>query len=135
MEKRLDKIIENLIKEKHKVEFLVGRNGDFDQYVSSAVIRSKRKYRDDNSFLVLILPYATAEYKNNVESFEKYYDEIEICQSCADVHFKSALKIRNREMVDRADLVVCFIDHESGGAYQTIQYAKRQNKKIINLAL
>ena len=75
------------------------------------------------------------EYKNNVESFEKYYDEIEICQSCADVHFKSALKIRNREMVDRADLVVCFIDHESGGAYQTIQYAKRQNKKIINLAL
>ena len=37
-------------------------------------------------------------------------------------------------MVDRADLIVCCIDREYGGAYQTIQYAQKQNKKIINLA-
>ncbi|MGN0180140.1 MAG: hypothetical protein ACI4DY_12030 [Monoglobaceae bacterium] len=135
IESRIDIIIEKLIKEKQYVEFLVGRNGDFDQFVSSAVIRAKRKYRDDNSSLVLVLPYLTAEYRNNVEYFEEYYDEIEICQESAKAHFKSALQIRNREMVDRADLIVCCIDHKSGGAYQTIQYAKKQNKKIINLAL
>ena len=78
--------------------------------------------------------YPKAEYLNNVEYFEEYYDEIEICQASAKAHFKGAIQIRNREMVDRADLIVCCIDHEYGGAYQTIQYAQKQNKKIINLA-
>ena len=43
-------------------------------------------------------------------------------------------QIRNREMVDRADLVICYIEHKEGGAYKTIKYASEQNKPIINLA-
>ena len=134
IEERLDIIIERLVRENEYVEFLVGKNGEFDQYVSSAICRAKKKYRDDNNFHVLVLPYPTSEYLNNVEYFEEYYDEIEICQASAKAHFKGAIQIRNREMVDRADLIVCCIDREYGGAYQTIQYAQKQNKKIINLA-
>ena len=37
-------------------------------------------------------------------------------------------------MVDRADLIVCYIEHNEGGAYKTIKYASEQNKPIINLA-
>ena len=37
-------------------------------------------------------------------------------------------------MVDRSDLVVFNVEHESGGAFQTMKYAKAQEKKIINLA-
>ena len=133
IEDRLDIIIEKLIRENEYVEFLVGRNGEFDQFVSSAVCRAKRNYRDDNSFHVLVLPYPTAEYQNNVEYFEEYYDEIEICQASTKAHFKSAIHIRNREMVDRADLIVCCINHQKGGAFLTIQYAQKQNKQIINL--
>lgn len=58
------------------VEFLVGRNGDFDQMVSSTVLRCKRNFRDNNSALVLVLPYLTSEFKNNEDSFYQYYDEI-----------------------------------------------------------
>ena len=36
-------------------------------------------------------------------------------------------------MVDRADLVVFCIQHESGGAWQTMKYAKKQNIPYINL--
>lgn len=135
IEDRLDKMINRLIKEKTYVEFLVGRNGEFDQYVSSAIIRAKKQYRDDNNFHVLVLPYATAEYLNNAPSFAKYYDEIEICPESAHAYFKSAIQIRNRKIVDRADLIICFIDRKLGGAYQTIRYAQKQNKKIINLAI
>ena len=35
--------------------------------------------------------------------------------------------------VDRSDLVVCCIEHYSGGAYQTVEYARRQGKEIVNL--
>ncbi len=37
-------------------------------------------------------------------------------------------------MVDRSDLVICYIDHQSGGAFQTMQYALKRGKKVINLA-
>ena len=37
-------------------------------------------------------------------------------------------------MVDRADLVICYIEHNEGGAYKTVKYASEQNKPIINLA-
>lgn len=37
-------------------------------------------------------------------------------------------------MVDRSDLVICYIQHKSGGAYKTIKYAEEQGKVIINLA-
>ena len=91
-----------------------------------------RSVRDDNSALVLVLPYATAEYLNNEQSFHEYYDEIEICAESAGRHFKSAHQIRNRSMVDRSDLIVFCVEHNSGGAFQTMQYAKRVNANIIN---
>jgi hypothetical protein len=37
-------------------------------------------------------------------------------------------------MIDQSDLVVCCIQHKSGGAYRAIQYAEKQGKKIVNLA-
>ena len=36
-------------------------------------------------------------------------------------------------MVDRSDLVVCCIERKYGGTYQTIQYADRSGKAIINV--
>ena len=89
--------------------------------------------RDDNSSLILVLPYATAEYRNNEQSFHEYYDGIEICSEAAESHFKSAHQIRNRSLVNRSELVIFCVDHNSGGAYQTMQYAKKANANIINL--
>lgn len=134
VEEQLYDIVLHLLESKEYVEFLVGRNGEFDQLVSSTVRRVKRNYRDDNSALMLVLPYLTAEYENNHQSFHEYYDEIEICQDAAGGHYKAAIQVRNREMVDRSDLVVCYIEHNSGGAFQTVQYAKKKNKEIVNLS-
>ena len=90
--------------------------------------------RDDNSALIWVLPYPTAELRDNLENFEAYYDEIELCSAAAGSHPKGAIQIRNRQMVDRSDLVVFCVDHSSGGAYQTLRYAQRKDKEILNLA-
>lgn len=130
----LEEQIRKLINEKEYVDFIVGRNGEFDQCVSSAVLRVRKNYRDDNSSLVLMLPYPTAEYINNQNYFEDYYSDIEISYAASKAHPKSAIQIRNREMVDRADLIICYVEEKRGGAWQTIQYATTQEKIIINLA-
>ena len=134
IEDRLEELLIKLLREHEYVDFLVGRNGDFDQLVSSTIKRVKREFRDDNCSHILVLPYNSAKFQNNEESFAEYYDEIEICQESHTAHFKAAIQTRNRAMIDRSDLVVCYIDHNSGGAYQSVQYALKQGKEVINLA-
>ena len=47
---------------------------------------------------------------------------------------REEIQIRNREMVDRADLIICYIEHENGGVWQTVDYAMKQGKAVINLS-
>ena len=133
-EKMLEKIILNLIEEKIYVDFLIGRNGDFDMCASAMIKQVQEKYNNCNSSHILVLPYKTAEYINNKENFDRYYDEIEICDKAWGIYPKRAIQIRNKEMIDRADLVVCYVERNEGGAFQTIEYALKQGKKIINIA-
>ena len=69
-EKRVEALVHTLLLEKEYIEFLIGRNGDFDQIVSSVIKRQQRHVRDDNSALIWILPYSTAELRDNRENFE-----------------------------------------------------------------
>ena len=134
VEELLETKIRKLINEKEYVEFLVGRNGDFDRCASSAILRVRKNVRANNSALVLMLPYATAEYFNNEEYFNGYYTDVEISYKASIAHPKAAIQIRNREMVTRADLIICYVEENSGGAYKTVQYAEKVSKTIINLA-
>lgn len=133
IEQHLETLIRKLLKEKEYVEFLVGRDGEFDQIVSSTIRRCKRTIRDDNSAHVWVLPYPTADFRDNEKAYRDYYDEIEICGASAGGHFKGAHQTRNHEMVDRSDLAVFCIQHESGGAWQTMKYGQKQGKPYINI--
>lgn len=134
IEKLLDEYIRDLITANEYVDFLVGRNGDFDQYAASAVLRMRKQCGEENSALVLVLPYLTAEYLKNESGFHNYYTDVEVSLRAQKAHPKSAIRIRNREMVDRADLIICCIEHKNGGAWEAVRYAMHQGKKVINLA-
>lgn len=133
IEAALEDLIGSLLRSKVYVEFLVGRNGDFDQLVSAAIRRCKRAVRDDNSHHVWVLPYETADLRDHEEDYRAYYDEIEVFESLGG-HHKSAFQVRNRFMVDRSHLVVFYVERPEGGAYQTLYYAKKQKKNYVNLA-
>lgn len=133
-EKQAELLIHHLLLQKEYIEFLVGRDGDFDQMISSIVRRLKRLVRDDNNSLTWILPYSTAELRDNLKNFEEYYDAIEVCDAAARSHPKRAFQVRNRWIVDHSDMVVFYVDHKGGGAYQTLCYAQKKNKFYINLA-
>ena len=130
----LEKLIESMMREHEYVEFLVGRNGEFDQLTASTVRATRKRLGCRNCSLVLVLPYMTAEFRDNEASFLEYYDEVEVSSAAEGVHFKSAMQTRNREMVDRANLVIFCVDHASGGAYQTLKYAKKIHKPYINIS-
>ena len=133
LEAKLEPILKDLINQKEYVEFLVGRDGEFDQIVSSAIRKAKERYDYGNVSHILVLPYERADYRDNKDSFEDYYDEVQISSSAAAAHPKAAIGIRNRDMCDRADMVICYVEKEGGGAYNAMKYAESVGKKVINL--
>jgi hypothetical protein len=134
VERKLEAKITELIQTKQYIEFLVGREGEFDILAASVVRRVKKQMDYGNCSLIWVLPYMKAEFRDNEKNFLDYYDDIEICEQSAKAHYKSAMQIRNRAMVDRSDLVICCIQHKSGGAYKTVQYAQKQGQTVINIA-
>ena len=133
VERKLEAKISELIKTKQYVEFLVGREGEFDILAASVVKRVKKQMDYGNCSLIWILPYMKAEFRDNEKDFLDYYDDVEICEQSAKAHYKSAMQIRNRAMVNRSDLVICCIQRKSGGAYKTVRYAERIGKQILYL--
>jgi len=134
IESKLDQLLHDLITQKQYVEFLIGRDGEFDLLAASSIRRAVKQYGYGNTSIILVLPYMKAKYRDNKQYYLSYYDEVEICSESSDAHYKSAIQVRNRSMVDRSDLVVCCIQHKNGGAYSTMQYAKKQGKQVRNLA-
>lgn len=130
----LEILLHDLITQKEYVDFLIGRDGEFDLLAASAIRRAVKQSGYGNTSLILVLPYMKAEYRDNEQSYLDYYDEIEICAESSDAHYKSAIQVRNRCMVDRSDLVVCCIQRKRGGAYKTVQYALQQGKQVRNLS-
>ena len=133
IESKLNKLLHDLITQKEYVEFLVGRDGDFDQLVSSTIKAAIRNHDYGNTAHILVLPYERADYRDNRESFEQYYDEVQVCYESMKAYPKAAIFERNKQMIDRSGLVICAIKRKSGGAFKAVKYAEQQGKRIINL--
>lgn len=108
-------------------------DGEFDQLVTSAIFRCRKRLDTANCSVTWVMPYLKADYVKNRDSYDNYYDSVEVCEQSANAHPKAAIQIRNRAMVDRSDLCVFCVTHKSGGAYQTLRYAKKSSSNIVNL--
>ena len=125
LEDRLIPILRDLIRKKKFIEIYMGRDGEFDTYAATLVKRVQKDYDDYHAIeFNLVLPYP----KKDMEDFEKYYDRVDIPISA---HPKLAITKRNEWMAEQADLILCYIERESGKA---VQYARKLRKEVINLA-
>lgn len=133
IEAALRAVIEKILAEHEYVEFLIGREGEFD-ILAASVIKSIMRNRDTgNCSLTLVMPYLRTDFKKNQAEYEAYYDSVELCEESAAAHPKAAIQIRNRAMVDRSDACIFYVTHPSGGAYRTKQYAEVDGKRIISV--
>lgn len=129
LNEQLVPIIKELIQTKLYVSFLIGRNGEFDEYAASVIKHTKKEVGKENNDITLVLPYTVAD----LEYYEEYYDNIIIPESVYGVHPKSAITLKNRWMIERSNLVIVYVERDKGGAYTAMKYAKRLNKDIVNL--
>lgn len=126
---QLYQIIKELIQANSYVSFLIGRNGEFDEYAASVIKRVQSEIGKENNDITLVLPYTVS----NLEHYEKYYDSIIIPECVYQAHPKSAIVLKNHWMIEQSDLVIVYVEREKGGAYTAMKYARRINKNIVNL--
>lgn len=65
---RLTPIIKKLIKTKPYVAFLIGRNGEFDEYAASVIKFVQRELGKENNDITLVLPTTLTEIQTNAFS-------------------------------------------------------------------
>ena len=129
IEDRIEQIVRKLVYEKEYVEFYIGRNGDFDILAASVVKQVQKSFGHHNSSLILVFPY----HVKDEEYYEKYYDEL--CFPLDNkTHFKAAITKRNEWMVENSDLLIAYVERETGGAYKMMKYAERKSVEIVNIA-
>lgn len=128
-------VLEEIIQRSNEaVECLVGGMGRFDDLSASAVRILKKKYKDRDISLVLVLPYMQKKINENKSYYETMYDAIIIPSHLNDVHYKRAIVLRNRWMVDQADYLIAMVQHKDGGAYETLKYARKTTIEIFDLS-
>lgn len=133
IDEKLRNIIQLLINRSDYVEFLVGADGDFDRIVSSAIKHEQKLLDYPSASHTLFLPYIKTEFTDRHKCMNNFYDNIEICEKSCNAYPKDAFRIRNRDMIDRSDLVIFYVNRTCGGAYNAMKYAAKHGVKIINL--
>ena len=116
----LEYTIEKLINSGANLFFL-GGYGAFDEMTAEIVWTMKKQYPYIKT--ILVLPYAKKQFDGSK------YDGV-LYPNLEGVSDRYAIIHRNRWMVDSADVVVAYVDHNYGGAYKTLEYAESK-KKII----
>ena len=128
----LDRVILNLIKSGTR-NFYCGMATGFDMQAAEIVLEYKKSY---NIRLCACIPceeqskYFSEKDKRRYENILSACDEkIVLSSEYAD----GCMQERDRFLVDNADVIVSYLRKKYGGTYYTVNYAIKQNKKIIEL--
>lgn len=129
---QLRQILSALVQKEPEVLFYTGGMGNFDELAASIIRQLQREH--PYIHLALVLPYMTNRINTDREYYEKQFDEIILPLDSKSVHYKSAITLRNRWMIDHADIIIAYVNRNFGGAFTTLQYALKKKKPVINLA-
>ena len=110
----------------------LGGYGDFDELCARACRELKGEI--PNIELVYVTPYLTLCKQENIKRMVKegLYDA-SIYPDIENTPPKFAISKRNEWMMASADLIIAYVKNSYGGAYKSLQVAKRRKKRIINI--
>lgn len=115
--------------------FCSGGAMGFDLLAAELVLEKKKRGADVS--LSMILPCRSQTDRWPVATRLKYNKIIEQADEViyiADEYNQFCMHLRNRRLVDEADILLCYLVRESSGTAFTRNYAIDRDKKIINLA-
>ena len=116
----------DLIENKNVNIFYVGNHGNFDAMVRRQLVELSQVYPITYSVVLAYLPGKKNEYDD--------YTNTILPEGIETMPKRFAISCRNKWMVEQSDIVVTYVTHSFGGAWQFKAMAERQGKMIIELS-
>ena len=116
--------IERLITEKAVDTFYVGTHGSFDRMAYAALVELRHRYSHIKVYRVLAYMPKPVD-TDTVDTI--------IPEGIETAHPRYAIIKRNHWMIDRSDYVIAYVTHTFGGAYQSVERAKKKGKITIQI--
>lgn len=135
LRERLKSEIERIYTENGITVFYAGGAIGFDALASEAVIECRTAHPDIR--LIVVIPHKeqakrwSAEETAQHDYIKSSANEV-IC--LAEHYYRGCMQRRNRYMVDHSGVCVCYLARETGGTAYTVNYARRCDLRVINLA-
>lgn len=129
----LEKAIDDSISRGKNV-FITGMAMGIDIWAAEVVL--KKKAEGEAVFLICALPHPGFEKRRSEEEKKRFFDILEKADTSkliSEKYFTGCYQKRNVWMVDLSSLVIAAYNGEAGGTKNTIDYAKRKGKQIINI--
>lgn len=126
IEPTLQATLIDLIENYGATEFYVGNNGNFDTMVRRQLENLFQTYPITYSVVLAYLPTKKNEYEDHSNTI--------LPEGIETVPKRFAISYRNKWMIKQADVVVTYVTHSFGGAWQFKSLAQRQGKMIIELS-
>lgn len=135
LERLLDRHIDNIAQCSAKT-FICGGALGFDTLAARAVIRARE--RDGDIRLALAIPYRGVEKRwpePERRSFEDILARADSVHYIAEEYDRDCMLRRNRYMVERSDICICYMTRHTGGTAYTVAQALKKGIEVINLAV
>lgn len=135
LRERLQSEIERLYTGSAITIFYAGGATGFDVLASEAVIERRTVHPDMR--LIVVMPHReqakrwSADQQARYEHIKSSADEV-IC--LAAHYYRGCMQCRNRYMVDRSSICICYLTQATGGTAYTVKYARNCGLPVINLA-
>ncbi len=128
----LEKIFENLI-DNGIDTFLVGMALGFDT-LCFHILENLRKTKKIK--IIACIPCLSQTYKFTLEQKKEYDRMISVADEkiiISQNYSPYCMQNRNKFMVDNSTCVVCYLNKEKGGTFNTVKYANKKGIPVINI--
>ena len=116
----------DLIENHGATEFYVGNNGNFDTMVRRQLEDLSQSYSITYNIVLAYLPTKKNEYSDHTNTL--------LPEGIETAPKRFAISYRNKWMIQQSDIVVTYVTHTYGGAWQFKVIAQRQGKMVIELS-
>ncbi len=137
LKERLTKQLETLIGEGAEI-FLSGMARGWDLICAAVVLEFRERYPNIKLHLILPCPSdeQTADWCDSDKAeYSRIFDLADRVEICSEHYFDGCMKVRNQQLVDLADVCVCYFNESNkrSGTGQTVRMARKREIKIINV--
>lgn len=116
--------------------FISGMATGFDIIAAECVLEAAELINHTSVSLICAIPFIEQSKYYPALWKEKYNRLLQKCDNAilvSDKYYKGCFMKRNIFMVDNSDIVLTFYDGKPGGTKNTVNYAIKQGRKVLNL--